>query len=187
MRLPPFSSNLQKLLSTGKKPSNDVYLLCGMSAWRKAKYFSQHRFTMCLPPYLDPRNLAIELLERLLEGEIKTRFLTNVVQEKKFSELLVNTIKRYQNRAIETAQVMEELCEMAKKFKEAVQRGESVGLNEDELAFYDALANNEASVKELGDDTLKKIAHELTENLRKNVSVDWSVRDSVHAQAKIDG
>ena len=112
-------------------------------------------------------------------------FSTNVVQEKKFSELLVNTIKRYQNRAIETAQVMEELYEMAKKLKEAVQRGESVGLNEDELAFYDALANNEASVKELGDDILKKIAHELTENLRKNVSVDWSVRESVRAKLRL--
>jgi type I restriction enzyme, R subunit len=134
---------------------------------------------------LPEKNLAVELLERLLEGEIKTRFSTNVVQEKKFSELLVNTIKRYQNRSIETAQVMEELCEMAKKFKEAVQRGESVGLNEDELAFYDALANNEASVKELGDETLKKIAHELTENLRNNISVDWSVRDSVRAKLRL--
>jgi len=134
---------------------------------------------------LPERNLAVELLERLLEDGIKTRFTTNVVQEKKFSELLVNTIRRYQNRAIETAQVMEELCEMARKFKEAVQRGESVGLNEDELAFYDALANNEVSVKELGDETLKKIAHELTENLRKNVSVDWSVRDSVRAKLRL--
>jgi type I restriction enzyme R subunit len=134
---------------------------------------------------LPEKNLAVELLERLLEGEIKTRFAINVIQEKKFSELLVNTIKRYQNRAIETAQVMEELCEMAKKFKEAAQRGESVGLNEDELAFYDALANNEASVKELGDDTLKKIAHELTENLRKNISVDWSVRESVRAKLRL--
>lgn len=134
---------------------------------------------------LPEKNLAVELLERLLEGEIKTRFSTNVVQEKKFSELLINTIKRYQNRSIETAQVMEELCEMAKKFKEAVQRGETVGLNEDELAFYDALANNESSVKELGNETLKKIAHELTENLRKNVSVDWSVRDSVRAKLRL--
>ena len=134
---------------------------------------------------LPEKNLAVELLERLLEGEIKTRFATNVVQEKKFSELLINTIKRYQNRAIETAQVMEELCEMAKKFKEAVQRGETVGLNEDELAFYDALANNEASVKELGDEILKKIAHELTENLRKNITVDWSVRESVRAKLRL--
>ncbi|MFI4955199.1 MAG: type I restriction endonuclease subunit R, partial [Gammaproteobacteria bacterium] len=134
---------------------------------------------------LPEKNLAVELLERLLEGEIKTRFATNVVQEKKFSELLVNTIKRYQNRAIETAQVMEELCDMAKKFQEAIQRGESAGLNESELAFYDALANNEASVKELGDETLKKIALELTENLRKSVSVDWSVRDNVRAKLRL--
>lgn len=134
---------------------------------------------------LTERNLAVELLERLLEGEIRTRFATNVIQEKKFSDLLVNTIKRYQNRAIETAQVMEELCDMAKKFKEAVNRGEELGLNEDELAFYDALANNETSVKELGDETLKKIAHELTENLRRNVSVDWSVRESVRAKLRL--
>lgn len=134
---------------------------------------------------LPERNLAIELLERLLEDEIKTRFATNIIQEKKFSELLIGTIKRYQNRAIETAQVMEELCEMAKKFKEAVERGESVGLNEDELAFYDALANNEASVKELRNETLKKIAHELTDNLRKSISVDWAVRDSVRAKLRL--
>ena len=134
---------------------------------------------------LPEKNLAIELLERLLEGEVKTRFATNIVQEKKFSELLTHTIRRYQNRAIETAQVMEELCAMAKKFKEVLQRAESLGLNEDELAFYDALANNEASVKELGDATLKKIAHELTENLRNNVSVDWSVRDNVRAKLRL--
>jgi len=134
---------------------------------------------------LPEKNLAIELLERLLEGEIKTRFATNVVQEKKFSELLVSTIRRYQNRAIETAQVMEELCEMAKKFNEAVHRGECLGLNEDELAFYDALANNESSVKDLGDETLKKIAHELTEKLRNNVTVDWSVRESVRAKLRL--
>ena len=108
-----------------------------------------------------------------------------ISQEKKFSELLADTIRRYQNRAIETAQVMEELCDMARKFKEAVQRGELVGLNEDELAFYDALAHNEASVKELGDETLKKIAHELTEKLRKNASVDWHVRDSVRAALRL--
>jgi type I restriction enzyme R subunit len=134
---------------------------------------------------LPEKNLAIELLERLLEDEIKTRFFTNIIQEKKFSELLINTIRRYQNRAIETAQVMEELCEMARKFKEAVQRGEEVGLNEDELAFYDALANNEGSVKKLGDETLKKIAQELTESLRKNVTVDWSVRDNVRAKLRL--
>jgi type I restriction enzyme, R subunit len=100
---------------------------------------------------LPERNLAVELLERLLEGEIKTRFATNVIQNNKFSELLANVIKRYQNRSIETAQVMEELIAMAKKFKEAADRGAELGLNDDEPAFYDALANNEASLRELGD------------------------------------
>ena len=121
---------------------------------------------------LPERNLAVELLERLLEGEIRTRFAGNVVQHNKFSELLANVIKRYQNRSIETAQVMAELIQMAKKLKEAAERGVNLGLNSDELAFYDALANNEESVRELGDETLKKIAHELAENLRQNVSVD---------------
>jgi type I restriction enzyme R subunit len=134
---------------------------------------------------LPERNLAVELLERLLEGEIKSRFASNVVQEKKFSELLSNVITRYQNRSIETAQVMEELIAMAKKFREAANRGEDLGLTEDELRFYDALANNEAAVRMLGDETLRKIAHELTENLRRNVSVDWAVRESVRASLRL--
>jgi type I restriction enzyme R subunit len=134
---------------------------------------------------LPERNLAVELLERLLEGEIKARFATNVVQNNKFSEMLTNVIKRYQNRSIETAQVMEELIVMAKKFKEEAERGENAGLNSDELAFYDALANNEESVRELGDETLKKIAHELAESLRSNMSVDWAVRDSVRAKLRL--
>ena len=134
---------------------------------------------------LPERNLAVELLERLLEGEIKARFATNVVQNNKFSEMLVNVIKRYQNRSIETAQVMEELIVMAKKFKEAAGRGSDLGLNTDELAFYDALAENEDSARELGDETLKKIAHELAESLRQNVSIDWAVRDSVRAKLRL--
>jgi len=134
---------------------------------------------------LPERNLAVELLERLLEGEIRTRFATNVVQQTKFSVLLSDVIKRYQNRAIETAQVIEELIDMAKKFKEAIGRGEELGLNADELAFYDALANNEEAVREMGDEILKKIAHELAESLRQNISVDWSVRDNVRAKLRL--
>lgn len=99
---------------------------------------------------LPERNLAVELLERLLEGEIKSRFASNLVQEKKFSELLAGVITRYQNRSIETAQVMEELVEMAKKFREAASRGEQLGLNDDEVRFYDALATNESAVLVLG-------------------------------------
>lgn len=134
---------------------------------------------------LPERNLAVELLERLLEGEIKSKFATNVVQQKKFSDLLSNVITRYQNRSIETAQVMEELVEMAKKFREAASRGEQLGLSDDEVKFYDALANNESAVKELTDETLKKIAHELTENLKKNITVDWAQRESVRATLRL--
>jgi type I restriction enzyme R subunit len=134
---------------------------------------------------LPERNLAVELLERLLEGEIKSKFASNVVQERKFSELLANVIKRYQNRAIETAQVIEELIAMAKKFKVAAMRGDELGLTEDEIRFYDALADNESAVRELSDETLKKIAHELTENLRKNITVDWSSRESVRAKLRL--
>ncbi|MEL7937779.1 type I restriction endonuclease subunit R [Pseudomonas delhiensis] len=134
---------------------------------------------------LPEKNLAVELLERLLEGEIKSKFSSNLAQEKKFSELLENVIKRYQNRSIETAQVIEELIDMAKKFAAASKRGEMLGLNDDELSFYDALANNEASVRELGDETLAKIAHELTASLRQNVTVDWSNRESVRAKLRL--
>ncbi|WP_374477314.1 type I restriction endonuclease subunit R [Zoogloea sp.] len=134
---------------------------------------------------LPERNLAVELLERLLEGEIRSRFAGNVVQEKKFSELLANVVKRYQNRAIETAQVIEELIEMARKFHAAASRGEALGLSEDEVRFYDALVDNESAVRELSDETLKKIAHELTENLRRNLSVDWSERESVRAKLRL--
>src|SRR5471030_482258 len=134
---------------------------------------------------LPEKNLAVELLERLLEGEIRSRFASNIVQEKKFSELLFNVITRYQNRSIETAQVMEELVEMAKKFREAAGRGEQLGLTDDEVKFYDALATNESAVRELTDETLKKIAHELTENLRQNITVDWSAQESVRATLRL--
>ena len=134
---------------------------------------------------LPERNLAVELLERLLEGEIKSRFASNVVQNKKFSDMLADVVQRYQNRSIEAAQVMEELVQMARAFREAAGRGEQLGLTEDEVRFYDALANNESAVRELTDETLKKIAHELAENLRKNLSVDWSARESVQAKLRL--
>ncbi|MDP3874329.1 MAG: type I restriction endonuclease subunit R [Methyloversatilis sp.] len=134
---------------------------------------------------LPERNLAVELLDRLLQGEIKSRFGSNVVQERKFSELLANVITRYQNRAIETAQVIEELIAMAKKFRAAASRGEEMGLSEDEVRFYDALADNESAVRELSDDILKKIAQELTDSLRRNLTVDWSERESVRAKLRL--
>ena len=134
---------------------------------------------------LPERNLAVELLEWLLEGEIKSRFASNVVQNKKFSDMLTDVGQRYQNRSIEAAQVMEELVQMAKKFREAAARGEQLGLTEDEVRFYDALANNESAVRELTDETLKRIAHELAENLQKNLTVDRSARESVQAKLRL--
>jgi type I restriction enzyme R subunit len=134
---------------------------------------------------LPEKNLAVELLERLLQGEIKSRFASNVVQDRKFSDLLADVIRRYQNRSIETAQVMEELISMAKKFREAANRGDQLGLREDEVKFYDALANNESAVRELQDETLKKIAQELTHSLRENLTVDWSERESVRAKLRL--
>ena len=134
---------------------------------------------------LPEKNLAVELLERLLHGEIKSRFASNVVQDRKFSDMLTAVIQRYQNRSIETAQVMEELIAMAKKFREAAGRGEELGLHDDEVKFYDALANNESAVRELKDEILKKIAQELTKSLRENITVDWSARASVQAKLRL--
>jgi type I restriction enzyme R subunit len=130
------------------------------------------------------KNLAVELLEKLLRDGIKAKTRNNVVQEKKYGDRLLETLRKYHNRAIETAQVIEELIQIAKDFQEAMKRHEDLGLNPDEIAFYDALANNESAVRELGDKILKKIAHELTDKLRKSTSVDWQVRDSVRARLR---
>ncbi|WP_439879522.1 type I restriction endonuclease subunit R [Pseudomonas prosekii] len=131
------------------------------------------------------RNLAVELLEKLLRDEIKARTRNNVVQEKKYGDRLLETLRKYQNRAVETAQVIEELIQMAKDFRASLERDAALGLNPDEVAFYDALANNESAVRELGDDILKKIAVEITEKLRKSTTVDWQVRESVRARLRI--
>jgi type I restriction enzyme R subunit len=131
------------------------------------------------------RNLAVELLEKLLKGELATRRRKNVVQARSFAELLEQTIRRYQNRAIEAAQVIEELIALAKDMREASARGEALGLTEDELAFYDALESNDSAVKVLGDETLRTIARELTATVRKNVTIDWTLRENVRAQLRV--
>jgi type I restriction enzyme R subunit len=131
------------------------------------------------------RNLAVELLEKLLRDEIKARARNNVVQEKKYGDRLLETLRQYHNRAIETAQVIEELIAMAKEFQAVLEREAALGLGHDEIAFYDALANNESAVRELGDEVLKKIAVEITEKLRASTTVDWQVRDSVRAKLRI--
>jgi type I restriction enzyme R subunit len=131
------------------------------------------------------RNLAVELLQKLLKGEIRNRSRRNVVQARSFAELLEQAIRRYQNRAIETAQVIEELIQLAKDMRDANARGEELNLSEDELAFYDALEVNDSAVKVLGEPTLVKIARELVATVRKNVTIDWTVRENVRAQLRV--
>jgi len=131
------------------------------------------------------RNLAVELLRKLLTGEISARSKKNVVQAQSFRAMLENAIRRYQNRAIETAQVIEELIILAKEMKEANARGEVLNLTEDELAFYDALEVNDSAVKVLGDDTLRTIARELVAAVRRNLTIDWAVRENVRAQLRV--
>ena len=131
------------------------------------------------------RNLAVELLRKLLAGEIKVRSKRNVVQARSFADLLEQAIKKYQNRAIETAQVIEELIGLAKHMRSAHTRGETLGLTEDELAFYDALETNDSAVKVLGEPTLTKIARELAEMVKKNVTIYWTVRENVRAQLRV--
>jgi type I restriction enzyme R subunit len=131
------------------------------------------------------RNLAVELLQKLLKGELATRRRKNVVQARSFAEMLEQTIRKYQNRAIEAAQVIEELIQLAKEMREANARGEQLGLSEDELAFYDALETNDSAVKVLGDETLRGIARELVETVRRNVTIDWTLRENVRAQLRV--
>jgi type I restriction enzyme R subunit len=130
------------------------------------------------------KNLAVELLERLIKGDIRAKCKTNVVQEKKFSDRLQAALSKYHNRAIETAKVIEELIQMAKDFAHEIEIGEGLGLSADEKAFYDALAVNESALIEMGDETLKAIALVLTEKLRKSVTVDWQNKDSVRARMR---
>ena len=130
------------------------------------------------------RNLAVELLQKLIRGEVSTRRRKNVVQARSFSEMLERTLRRYQNRAIEAAQVIEELIELAKDMREASARGERLGLSEDELAFYDALETNDSAVQVLGDETLRDIARELVGTVRNNVTIDWTVRETVRANLR---
>ena len=133
---------------------------------------------------LPQRNLAVELLRKLLTGELSTRRRKNVVQARSFAEMLERTIRKYQNRAVEAAQVIEELIQLARDLREADARGEALGLTDDELAFYDALETNDSAVSVLGDETLRGIARELVETVRGNVTIDWTLRENVRANLR---
>jgi type I restriction enzyme R subunit len=134
---------------------------------------------------LPQKNLAVELLRKLLNDEIKLRSRKNVVEARSFAEMLEESIRKYQSRAIETAAIIEELIGLAQDMREAHKRGEELGLTDDEIAFYDALEVNDSAVKVLGDECLKAIAHELVIAVRKSVAIDWTVRDNVRAQIRV--
>lgn len=160
----------------------DVFALCGLDKPNIGLLSDEFLEDVRQMPY---KNFAVELLEKLLKDDIKAKTRNNVVQEKKYSERLQETLRRYNNRGIETAQVIEELIAMAKQFQADLAREAALGLNPDEIAFYDALANNESAVRELGDEILKKIAVEITDKLRASTTVDWQVRESVRAKLRI--
>tara|TARA_Y100001936_G_scaffold134295_1_gene131296 strand:+ start:3281 stop:6373 length:3093 start_codon:yes stop_codon:yes gene_type:complete len=131
------------------------------------------------------KNLAVELLQRLIRDEVKTKFRTNVVKQRKFSNLLEQSLSKYASRAIEAAQVIEELIAMAKTFKEDLEREGANGLTPEESAFYDALAQNESAQQVMGEEVLLEMSREVAKKLRENVTVDWAVRDSVRARLRI--
>jgi type I restriction enzyme R subunit len=131
------------------------------------------------------KNLALELLKKILNDEIKIRARKNLIQSRTFLEMLENAIRRYQNNIISTAEVIEELIKIAKGIKEADRRGEKLNLSEDELAFYDALEVNDSAVKILGDETLMTIARELADRVRKNTTIDWTIKENVRARLRV--
>jgi len=131
------------------------------------------------------KNLAIELLKKILNNELKARAKTNLVKSKKLLEMLESAIKRYQNNLLTTAEIIQELINIAKQIKEADKEGEKLGLNNDEVAFYNALEINDSAVQVLGDDTLKEIAREIADKVRANATIDWTIRESARAKLMV--
>ncbi|MCG3165042.1 MAG: hypothetical protein POELPBGB_00802 [Bacteroidia bacterium] len=127
------------------------------------------------------KNLAIELLKKILNNELKARARTNLVKSKKLLEMLETAIKKYQNNLLTTAEIIQELINIAKAIKEADREGEKLGLTQDEVAFYNALETNDSAVAVLGDDTLKEIAREIADKVRANATIDWTIRESARA------
>jgi type I restriction enzyme R subunit len=130
------------------------------------------------------KNLAVELLQRLLREQVHTRFKTNLVKQKRFSELLQASLAKYANRSIEAAQVIEELIAMARQFRDDADKAAAMGLSEPEIAFYDALAHNQSAQELMGDDVLMSMARELAAKLRGNLSIDWQYKENVRARLR---
>jgi type I restriction enzyme R subunit len=134
---------------------------------------------------LKHKNVAAELLEKLLKDELRVRSKRNLVQSQVFSEKLKKSLNAYHNRAITTAEVIDELIALAKELDAASKRGESLGLTDDEVAFYDALATNDSAVQAMGDAKLKVIATELISQVKKSVTIDWTLREGARARIRV--
>jgi type I restriction enzyme R subunit len=134
---------------------------------------------------MEKKNLALLALQKLLNDGIRSRAKANVVQTKAFSQRLEDAVARYHANAITTVEVLQELIQLAKDIRAARQRGEEQGLTDEEIAFYDALAENESAVQVMGDANLRVIAHELVKSLRENVTVDWAHRESARARMRV--
>jgi type I restriction enzyme R subunit len=175
---------VKQILSKAVVPSGviDVYSVLGLE---------KPVISILSPEFLEEvkgvpqKNLAFEVLRKLLNDEIRTVSQRNVVQGRSFADMLEKSIKRYQNKSIQTAQVIEELIELAKQMREAQRRGEELGLSPAELAFYDALETNDSAVQVLGDDTLRTIAQELVDTVRNNVTIDWTLRENAQALLRV--
>lgn len=165
------SEGVQDILALSKQDKPDISLLSD-------EFLEEVRA-------LPQKNIAVELLAKLVKDEVKSRSQNNMVQEKKFADRLTETLQRYHNRSLETTQVLQLLVEMAQEYRNALQKNESLGLETDEIAFYTALAESESALEKLGDDTLKEIAIYITKQLRQSVTVDWQKRESVRARMRI--
>jgi type I restriction enzyme R subunit len=134
---------------------------------------------------MEQKNLALEALKKLLNDEIRSRSRSNVVETRRFSERLEEAIARYHTNAVSTVEVLQELIGLARDLREARNRGDAVGMSPEEIAFYDALADNVSAVEVLGNDQLKVIAHELLMSLKSNITIDWAHRESARARLRV--
>jgi len=182
--LDDFDSALRQIVSNAIAPGGiiDIFSAAGL---RKPDISILSEEFLSEIRNMPQRNLAVELLQKLLKSEIRKRKAKNIVQSRSFAELLENTLLRYRNRSIGTAQVVEELIHLARDVRDANAKGKELGLTEDEHAFYDALCTNDSAVEVLGDETLCEIARELAEEVRKNTTIDWKLRENVRARLRL--
>lgn len=196
-------ANLVKYTGNGRRDTHDIELELSqllsraviadglLDVFRRAG-FQQPDIAVLSDEFLEEvrgmqqRNLAIETLRRLLNGQVKSREKQNIVEARRFSERLQEAIARYHNRAIDSVQVIQELIDLAKEMRASIRRGDDLGLTDDEIAFYDALAENKSAVDVLGILGLRELAQEIVRRIKPLVTVDWSVKENVRAKLRVE-